>query len=42
MKLEAFQCPICFSTQLKKEGLITTAYIKVKGKGRVNGYSVAN
>ena len=20
MKLEAFQCPICFSTQLKKEG----------------------
>ena len=28
------------ATQLKKEGLITTAYVKVKGKGRVNGYSI--
>ena len=28
------------ATQLKKEGLVTTAYVKVKGKGRVNGYSV--
>lgn len=27
------------ATQLKREGLITAAYVKVKGK-RVNGYSV--
>ena len=28
------------ATQLKKEGLVTTSTVKVKGKGKVNGYSV--
>jgi len=28
------------ATQLKKEGLLVTSDVKVKGKGKVNGYSI--